>query len=68
MHYLRNVNIKIQTKIRNVEITIKTNKTNMRTHRNSNTEVPEQFWFCGCFRCDVPLFIVILVIYKYKNR
>ena len=22
----------------------------------------------GDFRCDVPLFIVILVIYKYKNR
>ena len=26
------------------------------------------FWFFGDFRCDVPLFIVILVIYKYKNR
>ena len=26
------------------------------------------FWFFGCFRCGVLLFIVSLVIYKYKNR
>ena len=26
------------------------------------------FWFFGGFRCGVPLFIVIRVIYKYKNR
>ena len=26
------------------------------------------FWFFGDFRCDVPLFIVSLVICKYKNR
>ena len=26
------------------------------------------FWFFGDFRCDVPLFIVILIIYNYKNR
>ena len=26
------------------------------------------FWFFGDFTCGVPLFIVILVIYKYKNR
>ena len=26
------------------------------------------FWFFSDFRCGVPLFIVILVIYKYKNR
>ena len=26
------------------------------------------FWFFGDFRCGVPLFIVILAIYKYKNR
>ena len=26
------------------------------------------FWFFGGFRCGVPLFIVILVINKYKNR
>ena len=26
------------------------------------------FWFFGDFRCGVLLFIVILVIYKYKNR
>ena len=26
------------------------------------------FWFFGGFRCGVPLFINILVIYKYKNR
>ena len=26
------------------------------------------FWFFGDFRCGVPLFIVILVMYKYKNR
>ena len=26
------------------------------------------FWFFGEFRCGVPLFIVIPVIYKYKNR
>ena len=26
------------------------------------------FWFFGDFRCGVPLFIVILVIYKYKDR
>ena len=25
-------------------------------------------WFFGDFRCGVPLSIVILVIYKYKNR
>ena len=25
-------------------------------------------WFFGDFRCGVPLFFVILVIYKYKNR
>ena len=26
------------------------------------------FWFFGDLRCGVPLFIVILVIYEYKNR
>ena len=26
------------------------------------------FWLVSDFRCGVPLFIVILVIYKYKNR
>ena len=26
------------------------------------------FWFFGGFRCGVPLCIVILVIYKYRNR
>ena len=26
------------------------------------------FWFFDGFRCGVPLFIVIRVIYKYKNR
>ena len=26
------------------------------------------FWFFSDFRCGVPLFIVSLVIYKYKNR
>ena len=26
------------------------------------------FWFFGDFRCGVPLFVVVLVIYKYKNR
>ena len=26
------------------------------------------FWIFGGFRYGVPLFIVILVIYKYKNR
>ena len=26
------------------------------------------FWFFGEFSCGVPLFIVTLVIYKYKNR
>ena len=26
------------------------------------------FWFFGGFRCGVPLFIVIFVIYLYKNR
>ena len=26
------------------------------------------FWFFCDFRCGVPLSIVILVIYKYKNR
>ena len=25
-------------------------------------------WFFGDFSCGVPLFIVILVMYKYKNR
>ena len=25
------------------------------------------FWFFGDFRCGVPLFVVILVIYKYKK-
>ena len=25
------------------------------------------FWFFGDFRCGVPLFIVTLVIYKYKK-
>ena len=25
-------------------------------------------WFFGDFRYGVPLFIVILVLYKYKNR
>ena len=25
------------------------------------------FWFFGDFRCDLSLFIVILVIYKYRN-
>ena len=26
------------------------------------------FWFFCGFRCGMPLFFVILVIYKYKNR
>ena len=26
------------------------------------------FWFFGDFRCGALLFMVILVIYKYKNR
>ena len=26
------------------------------------------FWFFGDLRCGVPLYIVILVIYKYENR
>ena len=26
------------------------------------------FWFFGDFRCGVPLFVVVLVIYKYKTR
>ena len=26
------------------------------------------FWFFSDFGCGMPLFIVILVIYKYKNR
>ena len=26
------------------------------------------FWFFGDSRCGVPLFIIILVIYKYENR
>ena len=26
------------------------------------------FWFFGGFRCGVPLFVVMLVIFKYKNR
>ena len=26
------------------------------------------FWLFSDFRCGVPLFIVILVTYKYKNR
>ena len=26
------------------------------------------FWLFSDFRCGVPLFIVILAIYKYKNR
>ena len=26
------------------------------------------FWFFCDFRCGVPLFVVVLVIYKYKNR
>ena len=25
------------------------------------------FWFLGDYRCDMPLFIVILIIYKYKK-
>ena len=27
-----------------------------------------QFWFVGDFRCGALLFMVIHVIYKYKNR
>ena len=26
------------------------------------------FWFFGDFRCDALLFMVIHVVYKYKNR
>ena len=26
------------------------------------------FWFFGDFRCGVSLFIVVRVIYKYRNR
>ena len=44
MHYLRNIEIRIKTKIsweqRNQNKGL--DKTNMRTHRNSNTEIPEQ--------------------------
>ena len=25
------------------------------------------FWFFGDFRCGMPLFVVVLVIYKYKK-
>ena len=31
-------------------------------------EAARLFWFFGGFRCGVPLFIVILVIFKYKSR
>ena len=27
-----------------------------------------KFWFFGDFRCGASLFIVICVIYKYRNR
>ena len=26
------------------------------------------FWFCSYLSCCAPLFIVIIVLYKYKNR
>ena len=42
-----------------------------KPHRDFNDGRPKAallFWFFGDFRCGVPLFIVILVIYKYKNR
>ena len=40
-------------------------------HPNKTSICPKAallFWFFGDFRCGVPLFIVILVMYKYKNR
>ena len=36
--------------------------------RNSRPKEAFLFWFFSDFRCGVPLFIVILVIYNYKNR
>ena len=47
-----------------------------RVGRPQTSSSPQQFyckaallfWLFSEFRCGVPLFIVILVIYKFKNR
>ena len=36
--------------------------------RTSISKAALLFWLLSDFRCGVPLFIVILVIYKYRNR
>ena len=57
MHYLRNVEIKIKPKI----------FTNMRTHRNSNTEIPEQFQFGGGEGIGT-IFTLLKRLYIYKEK
>ena len=40
----------------------------IRGENQSSPKAALLFWFFGGLRCGVPSFIVILVIYKYKNR
>ena len=37
-------------------------------YRYASPKAALLFSFFGGFRCGVPLFIVMLVVYKYKNR
>ena len=43
----------------------------IQIHQQKNGERPKAallFWFFGDFRCGALLFMVIHVIYKYKNK
>ena len=43
-------------------------KSGNQTSGSGNQQTALLFWLFGDFRCGVPLFTVILVIYKYNNR
>ena len=39
-----------------------------KTEKSEETTKLSKFWFFGDFRCGALLFMVIHVIYKYKNK
>ena len=46
----------------------KKSKYHVSTYIAGRPKAALLFWFFGGFRCGALLFMVILVIYKYKNR
>ena len=43
------------------------NPSHQDQDQNSRPKAALLFWFFGDFRCAVSIFIVIIVIYKYRN-